>query len=116
MYFCHCKQINPSISVKKSSAIISQASPKKQIIVIKSLFLQFDFFASFNASLKDRIVKHTFRELATGCTCPSDFPICVCGNKPKVKIITNHPITATEEELKLNRRSSSAKLRVIEKL
>ena len=67
-------------------------------------------------SLEDRIVKHTFRELATGCTCPSDFPICVCGNKPKVKIITNHPITATEEELKLNRRSSSAKLRVIEKL
>lgn len=67
-------------------------------------------------SLEDRIVKHTFRELATGCTCPSDFPICVCGNKPKVKIITNHPITATEEELKINRRSSSAKLRVIEKL
>ena len=67
-------------------------------------------------SLEDRIVKHTFRELATGCTCPSDFPICVCGNKPKVKIITNHPIIATEEELKVNRRSSSAKLRVIEKL
>lgn len=67
-------------------------------------------------SLEDRIVKHTFRELATGCTCPSDFPVCVCGNKPKVKIITNHPITATEEELKINRRSSSAKLRIIEKL
>lgn len=67
-------------------------------------------------SLEDRIVKHTFRELATGCTCPSDFPICVCGNKPKVKIITNHPLTASEEELKVNRRSSSAKLRVIEKL
>ena len=67
-------------------------------------------------SLEDRIVKHTFRELATGCTCPSDFPICVCGKKPKVKIITNHPITASEDELKLNRRSSSAKLRVVEKL
>ena len=67
-------------------------------------------------SLEDRIVKHTFRELATGCTCPSDFPICVCNNKPKVKIITNHPIIASEEELKMNRRSSSAKLRVIEKL
>ena len=67
-------------------------------------------------SLEDRIVKHTFRDLATGCTCPSDFPICVCKNKPKVKIITNHPITASEEELKINRRSSSAKLRVIEKL
>ena len=67
-------------------------------------------------SLEDRIVKHTFRELATGCTCPSDFPICVCNNKPKAKIITNHPITATEDELKVNRRSSSAKLRVLEKL
>lgn len=67
-------------------------------------------------SLEDRIVKHTFKELATGCTCPSDFPICVCGNKPKVKIITPHPITASEEELKLNRRAGSAKLRVIEKL
>ena len=67
-------------------------------------------------SLEDRIVKHTFRELAIGCTCPSDFPICVCGNKPKVKIITNHPIIASEEELKVNRRSSSAKLRVIEKI
>lgn len=67
-------------------------------------------------SLEDRIVKHTFRELATGCTCPSDFPICVCGKQPKAKIITNHPITASEEELKFNRRSSCAKLRVIEKL
>jgi len=67
-------------------------------------------------SLEDRIVKHTFRDLATGCTCPSDFPICVCNNKPKVKIITNHPIVASEEELKINRRSSSAKLRVVEKL
>ena len=67
-------------------------------------------------SLEDRIVKHTFKDLATGCTCPSDFPICVCGKKPKVKIITNHPITATEEELKYNRRSGSAKLRIVEKL
>ncbi len=67
-------------------------------------------------SLEDRIVKHTFRELATGCTCPSDFPMCVCGKKPKVKIITNHPITASTEELKINRRSSSAKLRVLERL
>ena len=67
-------------------------------------------------SLEDRIVKHTFRELATGCTCPSDFPICVCGNKPKVKVITPHPLTATEDELKLNRRASSAKLRIIEKI
>lgn len=67
-------------------------------------------------SLEDRIVKQTFKDLATGCTCPSDFPVCVCHRTPKVKIITNHPITAGDEELKLNHRSSSAKLRVIEKL
>ena len=67
-------------------------------------------------SLEDRIVKHTFRKLATGCTCPPDFPVCVCGNSPKVKIITNHPITAKSEELQANRRAASAKLRVIEKL
>ncbi len=67
-------------------------------------------------SLEDRIVKQTFKDLATGCICPSDFPVCVCGRKPKVKIVTPHPITATTEELETNRRSASAKLRVIEKL
>lgn len=67
-------------------------------------------------SLEDRIVKQTFKDLATGCICPSDFPVCVCGRKPKVKIVTPHPITATTEELKTNRRSASAKLRIIEKL
>lgn len=67
-------------------------------------------------SLEDRIVKQTFKDLATGCICPSDFPVCVCHRKPKVKNVTNHPITATTEELETNRRSASAKLRVIEKL
>lgn len=67
-------------------------------------------------SLEDRIVKQTFKDLATGCICPSDFPVCVCHRKPKVKIVTNHPITATTDELETNRRSASAKLRVIEKL
>lgn len=67
-------------------------------------------------SLEDRIVKQTFKDLATGCICPSDFPVCVCGRKPKVKIVTPHPITATTEELETNRRSASAKLRIIEKL
>lgn len=67
-------------------------------------------------SLEDRIVKQTFKDLATGCICPSGFPVCVCGRKPKVKIVTPHPITATTEELETNRRSASAKLRVIEKL
>jgi 16S rRNA (cytosine1402-N4)-methyltransferase len=67
-------------------------------------------------SLEDRIVKQKFKELATGCICPPDFPICVCGHKATVQIITKHPVEATDEELKINPRASSAKLRVIEKL
>lgn len=67
-------------------------------------------------SLEDRIVKQKFKELATGCICPPDFPICVCGHKQTVKLITKHPVEATDEELKRNPRSAPAKLRVIEKL
>ena len=67
-------------------------------------------------SLEDRIVKQTFASLAQGCTCPKDFPICVCGNKPTVKIITRKPILPSKQELEENPRSRSAKLRVIEKL
>ena len=67
-------------------------------------------------SLEDRIVKQTFASLAQGCTCPKDFPICVCGNKPTVKIITRKPILPSAEELAENPRSRSAKLRVAEKL
>lgn len=67
-------------------------------------------------SLEDRIVKQTFKDLATGCVCPADFPVCVCNRKPLVKIITKHPVTATDSELGVNRRSASAKLRVVEKL
>lgn len=67
-------------------------------------------------SLEDRIVKQKFRELSTGCICPPDFPICVCGHKASVKLITKHPVEATQEELSINPRSAPAKLRVIEKL
>ena len=67
-------------------------------------------------SLEDRIVKQTFASLATGCTCPKNFPICVCGNKPKVKIITKKPILPSSRELEENPRSRSAKLRIAEKL
>lgn len=67
-------------------------------------------------SLEDRIVKKTFAKLAAGCTCPKDFPICVCGNKPKVKIITRKPILPSDKELDENSRSKSAKLRIIKKL
>lgn len=67
-------------------------------------------------SLEDRIVKQTFNTLASGCTCPKDFPVCVCGNKPKIKIITKKPILPSDEELAVNSRSKSAKLRVAERI
>lgn len=67
-------------------------------------------------SLEDRIVKQKFKEYSTGCTCPPDIPICVCGKTPEGKLINGKPVTATEEELEINPRSRSAKLRVIEKL
>ena len=66
-------------------------------------------------SLEDRIVKQTLRELARGCTCPPEFPVCVCGNKPKVRLVTRKPITADAAELADNPRARSAKLRVAEK-
>lgn len=65
-------------------------------------------------SLEDRIVKNTFATLASPCTCPKDFPICVCNKVPTVKIVTRHPILPSEEELSENSRSHSAKLRVAE--
>ena len=67
-------------------------------------------------SLEDRIVKNAMAEAAKGCTCPPNVPVCVCGKKPKVKLITKKPITASDEELEVNPRSRSAKLRICEKL
>ena len=67
-------------------------------------------------SLEDRIVKNAMAEAAKGCTCPPNFPVCVCGKKPLVKLISRKPIVATGEELEANPRSRSAKLRVCEKL
>ena len=67
-------------------------------------------------SLEDRLVKNKFRQWATACTCPPEYPVCVCGGKAKGKLITRKPIEATAAELEENRRSRSAKLRVIEKL
>ena len=66
-------------------------------------------------SLEDRIVKQVMRSLATGCTCPPEFPVCVCGKKPKWKLITRKPITASAAELAENPRARSAKLRVAER-
>lgn len=67
-------------------------------------------------SLEDRIVKTEMAAASKGCTCPPSFPVCVCGKKPKVKLISRKPITASPEELEVNPRSRSAKLRVCEKL
>jgi len=67
-------------------------------------------------SLEDRIVKHVFKRLEDPCTCPRNFPICVCGKVPQVKVITRKPIVPSDEEVETNPRSRSAKLRIIEKL
>lgn len=67
-------------------------------------------------SLEDRIVKNKFKDLENPCTCPREFPICICGKKPKVKIITRKPIDPSQEEIENNSRSRSAKLRIAEKI
>jgi len=67
-------------------------------------------------SLEDRIVKNAFRKYENPCTCPAEFPICVCGAKAKGRVITKKPILPSKEELELNSRSKSAKLRVFEKI
>jgi 16S rRNA (cytosine1402-N4)-methyltransferase len=67
-------------------------------------------------SLEDRIVKRFFNDQARGCTCPPEFPVCVCGKKEKVKVLTKRPIRASEEEIELNPRAEAAKLRAIERL
>ena len=67
-------------------------------------------------SLEDRIVKNVFKELENPCTCPRDFPICICGKKPSVKIISKKPIVPSQKEINENHRARSAKLRVIQKL
>ena len=67
-------------------------------------------------SLEDRIIKNAFLELARGCICPPDFPVCVCGRKPQVKILTKKPMLPSKAELDENSRSKSAKLRVCEKI
>lgn len=67
-------------------------------------------------SLEDRIVKQTFAELAKGCTCPKEFPVCVCGGKPRIRLLNRKPVLPSETELSENSRSKSAKLRTAVKL
>ncbi|MCH4890214.1 16S rRNA (cytosine(1402)-N(4))-methyltransferase RsmH [Acidaminobacter sp. JC074] len=67
-------------------------------------------------SLEDRLVKQTYKELATGCICPPELPVCMCNNKPKLKVITRKPILPSQKELEMNARSKSAKLRVAKRI
>lgn len=67
-------------------------------------------------SLEDRAVKNAFAELSAGCTCPPSFPVCVCGKKPQMKVVTKKPVLPADSELELNPRARSAKLRAAEKL
>ena len=72
-------------------------------------------FITFH-SLEDRAVKNAFAELSSGCKCPPSFPVCVCGCKPVMKVVTKKPIIPTDEEIEINPRARSAKLRGAEKL
>lgn len=67
-------------------------------------------------SLEDRITKQAFAGYCRGCTCPPDFPVCVCGKKPRARLVTRKPVEASAQELEENNRSRSARLRVIERL
>lgn len=99
-------ELNSELSVLKESLMdmIDLLNPNGRICII-----------TFH-SLEDRIVKNIFKEAEDPCTCPKNFPTCVCGKKPKGKVITRKPILPSEEELKLNLRSKSAKLRIFEKI
>ena len=67
-------------------------------------------------SLEDRIVKRAFKDLECDCICDKSLPVCVCGKKKEIEIITKHPIIASEQELETNGRAKSAKLRIAEKI
>ena len=99
-------ELNQELEVLKQSLdeMIELLNPGRRICII-----------SFH-SLEDRIVKNAFRKNENPCTCPSHFPICVCGKKPKGKVITRKPILPTQEEMQENNRSKSAKLRIFERL
>jgi 16S rRNA (cytosine1402-N4)-methyltransferase len=99
-------EVNQELEILKQAVndIVDRLNPRGRLCII-----------TFH-SLEDRIIKNAFKILENPCTCPSDFPICVCGKKPSVKIVTRKPIIPMEDEIDINSRSRSAKLRVAEKL
>lgn len=98
--------VNRELEILESavSSAVTALSPGGRICVI-----------TFH-SLEDRIIKGLYRRLASPCTCPREFPVCVCGGRKTIKIITHRPVVPSDEELKSNPRARSAKLRVAEKL
>lgn len=98
-------EVNKELTVLKESldTMIQYLKPNGRICII-----------TFH-SLEDRIVKTNFRRNENPCTCPPDFPVCVCGNVSKGKVITRKPIVPTEEEIGLNKRAKSSKLRIFER-
>ncbi len=98
-------EVNRELTVLKESVdtMIEHLNPNGRICII-----------TFH-SLEDRIVKTKFRENENPCTCPPNFPVCVCGNVSKGKVITRKPIIPTEEEIEVNKRAKSSKLRIFER-
>ena len=98
-------EVNSELNVLETaiSQLVDALNPKGRLAII-----------TFH-SLEDRIVKNEFKRMENPCTCPPDFPVCTCGKVPLGKVITRHPITASDEELERNKRASSAKLRIFEK-
>lgn len=98
-------EVNRELTVLKESIdkMIEHLNPDGRICII-----------TFH-SLEDRIVKMKFRENENPCTCPSDFPVCVCGKESKGRVVTRKPIIPSEEEIKVNKRAKSSKLRIFER-
>ena len=104
---------------KKAKTVLPEAAPVKEKVMrdaIPCLNPEGRLAIITFHSLEDRIVKNAMADAAKGCTCPPNFPVCVCGKKPKVKLITRKPIVSGDEELERNPRARSAKLRICEKL
>ena len=98
-------EVNRELTVLKESIdkMIEHLNPDGRICII-----------TFH-SLEDRIVKMKFRENGNPCTCPPDFPVCVCGKESKGRVVTRKPIIPSEEEIKVNKRAKSSKLRIFER-